>query len=159
MKLSLSRHRRCAGKKVPWLDRRTARWLRETAAAMEPAGAEVDLIVVDDAFIRELNRDQRGVDRPTDVLSFSYLDDLDSGAPPRGRRTAGEVYVSSETVEGRAKADGVAPERFFLRVGVHGLLHIAGYDHETRAGTREMESEERRLLLQHLTSSEVEELF
>jgi rRNA maturation RNase YbeY len=52
-----------------------------------------------------------------------------------------------------------APEHLFLRVGVHGLLHIVGYDHETRAETREMESEERRLLLQHLTSSEVEELF
>lgn len=159
MKLSLSRHKRCSGKKTPWLDRRTTRRLRETAGLMDPAGADVEVIVVDDAFIRELNREYRGVDRPTDVLSFSYLDDLGAGGPPRGRRTVGEVYVSCETVETRARAEGVAPERLFLRVGVHGLLHVVGHDHETRSETGEMESEERRLLLQHLTSSEVEELF
>jgi len=126
---------------------------------MDPAGADVEVIVVDDAFIRELNREYRGVDRPTDVLSFSYVDDVDAGGLPRGRRTAGEVYVSCETVETRARAEGIAPEQLFLRVGVHGLLHVVGYDHKTRSETGEMESEERRLLLQHLTSSEVEELF
>jgi len=66
---------------------------------------------------------------------------------------------SRETVETRARAEGIAPEQLFLRVGVHGLLHVVGYDHKTRSETGEMESEERRLLLQHLTSSEVEELF
>jgi len=126
---------------------------------MDPAGADVEVIVVDDAFMRELNREYRGVDRPTDVLSFSYVDEFDAGGLPRGRRTAGEVYVSCETVETRARAEGIAPEHLFLRVGVHGLLHIVGYDHKTRSETGEMESEERRLLLQHLTSSEVEELF
>ncbi len=126
---------------------------------MDPVSADVEIVVVDDAFIRDLNRDHRGVDRPTDVLSFSYLEDLDAGPPARRRGTAGEVYVSWETVEARAREEGIPPEHLFLRVGVHGLLHIIGYDHETRPQTGEMESEERRLLLQHLTSSEVEELF
>jgi probable rRNA maturation factor len=159
VRLSLSRHKRCAGRKVPWLGRRTAGRLREAAAAMDPAEADVELIVVDDAFIRELNRDHRGVDRPTDVLSFSYLDDLGAQSPPRGRGSAGEVYVSWETVEARAAEEEIPPEHLFLRVGVHGLLHIIGYDHDTRSQTSEMESQERRLLMQHLTSSEVEELF
>jgi probable rRNA maturation factor len=159
VKLSLSRHRRCSGKRIPWLDRRTTGRLRETTESLGPADAEVELIVVDDVFIRELNRDYRGIDRPTDVISFSYVGDLDVDAPPPARPIAGEVYVSFETLETRARAQGIAPEHLFLRVGVHGLLHVVGYDHETRRETGRMESEERRLLLQHLTSSEVEELF
>lgn len=158
MRLSLSRHERSA-KQAPWLDRRTARRLKDAALAMDPADADVDVVVVDDAFMRELNRDHRGVDRPTDVLSFSYLDDVGHGAAPRGWGTAGEVYVSWETVEARAREEGIRPEHLFLRVGVHGLLHVIGYDHETRPQAGEMESEEKRFLMQHLTASEVEELF
>ena len=159
MRLSLSRHKRSAGRKIPWLGRRAAARLREAAAAMDPADADVEVIVVDDAFIRVLNRDHRGMDTPTDVLSFSYLDDIEPGSTPRRSGSAGEVYVSWETVEGRAAAEGIPPEHLFLRAGVHGLLHVIGYDHHTRAQTREMESEERGLLLRHLTASEVEELF
>ncbi len=158
MRLSLTRHSRCDRKKVPWLDRRTKERLVGAAASLLP-DAGVDLIVADDAFLRELNRKYRGIDRPTDVLSFSYLGDA---ASPRNEGTpaqAGEIYVSYETVEAAARRDGVRPEHLFLRVGVHGLLHVLGYDHEIRADALAMESEERRLLLVHLKPSEVEELF
>ena len=164
MRLSFTRHKRCAGKRIPWLDRRTVDRLERAARSVGPSGGGVDLVVVDDAYIRELNRSYRGIDRPTDVLSFSYPGD---GAPPDGPTAdadgptggGGEVYVSHETVERNARADGLPPEHLFLRVGVHGFLHVLGYDHETSGDARRMETEEKRILLEHLTPTEVEELF
>jgi probable rRNA maturation factor len=157
VRLSLTRHRRCARRKIPWLDRRTTGRLRSAVESLDPPNAEVELIVVDDRFIAELNREYRGADRPTDVLSFSYPSDTQG--PPGVAGAVGEVYVSHETVEGEARTRGVPPEHLFLRVGVHGVLHVIGYDHETPPDAGEMESEEKRLLLAHLTPSEVEELF
>jgi probable rRNA maturation factor len=158
VRLSLSRHSRCGRKKVPWLDRGTEERLARAAASLLP-NAGVDLIVADDAFLRELNRKYRGIDRPTDVLSFSYLGDAAS-APVEGEPAqAGEIYVSYETVETAARRDSLRPEHLFLRVGIHGLLHVLGYNHENRTEALAMESEEKRLLLEHLKPTEVEELF
>ena len=117
----------------------------------------VDVVIVDDAFIRELNRKYRGVDRPTDVISFSYAGD--EHLPGPADDIAGEVYVSCETLGADARSRGIAPEHLFLRLGVHGLLHVLGHDHKTRSGTSQMESEEKRLLLDYLDPSEVEQLF
>jgi probable rRNA maturation factor len=115
------------------------------------------MVLADDAFVREINRVYRGVDRPTDVISFSYLGDADRRTPRDD--VAGEVYISCETVEARARRQGVPPEHLFLRVGVHGMLHVVGHVHGTSSDAEKMEAEERRLLLQHLTPPEVEELF
>jgi probable rRNA maturation factor len=166
VRLSFTRHKRCSGKKVPWLDRLTVDRLSRAARSVAPEREAVDLVVVDDGCIRELNRSYRGVDRPTDVLSFRYEGDAPGPENRAGKAelagegaTAGEVFVSHETVERNAVADGVPPEHLFLRVGVHGLLHVAGYDHETIRDARRMEAEERRILLEHLNATEVEELF
>jgi probable rRNA maturation factor len=154
MKLSVTRHERCAGKKIPWLGRSTIGRLERAARSAGRGGGGVDLVVVDDAFIRELNRRYRGIDRPTDVLSFSYDGDGEERAA-----IAGEVYVSHETVARDAHASAVPPENLFLRVGVHGVLHVIGFDHEKSADARRMEAEEKRILLEQLTETEVEELF
>ena len=160
MKLSLNRHDRCAGAKIDWVDRRTIDRLGLTAAALEPAEAAVEVTVVDDAFIRELNREYRGVDSPTDVISFSYLDELDGGQiPGELERTVGEVYISFETIQTQAREQGIAPEHLFLRIGVHGFLHVLGHAHDTGADFERMEAEEKRLLLDYLNPAEVEELF
>jgi probable rRNA maturation factor len=154
MKLSVTRHERCAGKKIPWLGRPAIGRLERAARSAARGGGGVDLIVVDDVFIRELNKRYRGIDRPTDVLSFSYAGD--------GRErsaVAGEVYVSHETVARDARRSAVPPENLFLRVGVHGVLHVIGFDHEKSADARRMEAEEKRILLGQLTETEVEELF
>jgi probable rRNA maturation factor len=181
MKLSVTRHERGASKKVAWLGRRVIEKL-ERAARAAGSGGGVELIVVDDAFIRDLNRRYRGIDRATDVLSFSYADEeedraaaaggrpaIAGGRPasagkrrgPAGSRSvvAGEIYVSHETVARDARAASVPAANLFLRVGVHGVLHILGHDHEKTADARRMEAEERRILLEQLTETEVEELF
>jgi probable rRNA maturation factor len=154
MKLSVTRHERCAGKKIPWLGRRAIARLERAARSADRGGGGVDLVVVDDAYIKDLNQRYRGIDRPTDVLSFSYTGDGGERAV-----VAGEVYVSHETVARDARASAVPPENLFLRVGVHGVLHVIGFDHEKTADARRMEAEEKRILLEQLTETEVEELF
>lgn len=138
--------------------------LEAMCGALEPARAAVDLIIVDDAHIRRINREYRSDDRPTDVISFSYLEGgagsqrKDASFEP-GDDLAGEIYVSYETLEKEATAQGIELKNLFLRIGVHGLLHIVGYDHGTDSETRKMEDMERKVLGEHLRPSEIEALF
>ena len=141
---------------VPAPDGEAVRSLVEIASALEPLDADVGMVLVDDERIREINREFRGKDRPTDVISFSYLGDEDPSPEPG---LAGEIYVSFETLEKDAKELGVGPAHRFLRVGVHGLLHVLGYDHVEEADAGRMESRERALLQGHLTPAELDLLF
>lgn len=154
MKLSLSLSE---GDRPAWLDDDVEGKLRKIAESLGESGASVELILVDDGYIRSINRDFRGLDHPTDVISFSYLDDADSNLWEED--LAGEIYVSRETIERDASALGVEARNHFLRTGVHGLLHILGYDHESNPDAARMESEERRLLGHAMTSPEIDELF
>jgi len=140
---------------VPAPDSQAVRSLVEIAAGLEPLDAAVGLVVVDDERIREINREYRGKDRSTDVISFSYLGDEDPSPEPG---LAGEIYVSYETLEKEAKQLGVDPGRMFLRIGVHGLLHVLGYDHVNDEDARRMESRERDVLQHHLAPAELDAL-
>ena len=126
-----------------------ARWLARVAPAR--VRGVVSLALVSDATIRALNRDYRGVDRPTDVLSFPMTA---PGRPREGRRrAAGQPATVSDFLGDVVIARGVArrqaaraghSELTELRVlALHGLLHLLGYDHEHDAGG--MLAAERRL--------------
>jgi len=123
------------------------RALRATAkrllAVAGEAGSSLSLTLVGDDAMRDLNREHRGKDRPTDVLSFPLLDvDHVSGEE---ERMIGDVVISVDTA-GRQAADYDAPlQRELERLLIHGILHVLGHDH-MEAGEREkMEAEERRL--------------
>jgi probable rRNA maturation factor len=131
--------------------------LRSIAAGVGWDGDTVEFTIVDDEYITEINRQYRGLDKPTDVISFSYTDDAAPASPSDD--VVGEVYVSYETLLNDAHEKGVTPEHLFLRIGVHGLLHVLGYDHGSNEAACRMEAEEKRLLLDHLNLAEVEELF
>ncbi|MBI2425167.1 MAG: rRNA maturation RNase YbeY [Candidatus Hydrogenedentes bacterium] len=90
-------------------------------------GLEVSLLFCDDAFIRELNRQYRDVDKPTDVLSFGQ--DGQSGAVTR---SLGDIVISLETVERRNGSDRAAMRDEVQLLFCHGMLHLAGHDHRTR---------------------------
>jgi probable rRNA maturation factor len=92
-------------------------------------------VLCDDHAIHALNRRFRGVDRPTDVLSFSQREGL---AP--SSRLLGDVVISVETAARRRKRT-LEDELFFL--AVHGLCHLLGHDHATRAEARHMFALER----------------
>lgn len=108
-------------------------------AAVGEGEAGLSLTVTDDAAIREINRRYRGVDRPTNVLSFP-LEDL--GGP----RVLGDIVISAETIIREAGPLGYTPPEMFWFYLIHGLLHLLGYDHELGEGeARRQEAETERL--------------
>jgi probable rRNA maturation factor len=89
--------------------------------------AEVSVTVVDDESIHVMNRESRGVDRPTDVLSFPVFDE-DFGV---GLSVLGDIVISYETAVRQANEYGHSVEREIAFLTVHSMLHLLGYDHET----------------------------
>ena len=92
---------------------------------------EVDITIVDDEEIHQLNRDYRGVDRPTDVLSFA-LDEDDEDEPEllEGQlHLLGDIIISAETATRQAEEFGHSYERELAFLTVHSMLHLLGYDH------------------------------
>jgi len=105
-------------------------------AAERLSGAlEVSVLVSDDATLHQLNRDYRGVDAPTDVLSFADDEDAEAEAAafvraPGAPRYLGDLAISYERVVAQAAEYGHSRERELAFLTVHGMLHLLGYDHE-----------------------------
>lgn len=94
----------------------------------------VEIGLVGEKRMRTLNRRYRGVNRPTDVLSFPWQ----TTATARRQELLGQLYLCFSHVERQARRCGVPAREEFTRSLVHGLLHLAGYDHVTAAGARTM---------------------
>jgi probable rRNA maturation factor len=110
-------------------------------------GAEVSVVLSDDARVQALNRDYRGRDGPTNVLSFASLDDAHAPNPPGGDPLLlGDVVLARETLVAQARAQGKRPRDHLSHLCVHGLLHLLGYDHIADAEAATMEALERRVL-------------
>ena len=95
------------------------------------APCEVSVLLTGDDEIHELNREWRGVDAPTDVLSFAQDEEEQFPAFP-GEETLpplGDVVVSLETIARQAQGLGVRPEECLAHALVHGVLHLLGHDH------------------------------
>jgi probable rRNA maturation factor len=93
-------------------------------------GWEVSVVFCNDEFIHDLNSSYRGIDAPTDVLSFSQID-FEHPEPrhPADRVAAGDVVISLDTLYRQAAEYNVSVEEELKRLLIHGLLHLAGYDH------------------------------
>ena len=97
---------------------------------------ELSVLVTSDAELHRLNRDFRGVDAATDVLSFGDQSDQDGPVfvrPPDTPRYLGDLAISAERVAAQAAEYGHAPARELAFLTVHGTLHLLGYDHELSA--------------------------
>lgn len=86
-----------------------------------------NIILVDNAFIHELNKKYRGIDRETDVISFALEDYKDM--PSAGVRVLGDIYISLEKAHSQAIEYGHSFKREICFLSVHGFLHLLGYDH------------------------------
>ena len=129
MKLVVQRASRAAG--IPG-DAAFRKW----AAAVLPEGAEVTVRFVPDAEGRRLNREWRGKDYATNVLSFPY------SAKP----LAGDLVICAPVVAREAKEQGKPLAAHYAHLIVHGCLHLMGMDHERDADAARMERRERRVL-------------
>ncbi|MCC7197096.1 rRNA maturation RNase YbeY [Candidatus Peregrinibacteria bacterium] len=101
----------------------------QKALAKKMTGGVLQLMLVTDANIKKYNREYRGMNKPTDVISLSYFDE--PHFPDGGRENLiGEIVISVDTAKKQAKEHGktVLEEMQFLFV--HGVLHVFGYDHE-----------------------------
>ncbi len=108
--------------------------------------AELSLLVVDDPAMRVLNRDFRGIDRTTDVLSFSQVEDEDGPALPGVPEALGDVVISAPTARRNASRYKRTLEQELRRLLVHGVLHLLGHDHKRPTEARVMRAEERRVM-------------
>ena len=122
-----------AGRPAPGSERLRAALERFGDRALERLRwpVEVSVLLCDGAAMRGLNRRYRGVDAPTDVLSFGQLE----GAAPPGaggaaaQAAAGDVVIAVDVAARQAAARGEAPERELRRLLLHGVLHLRGMDH------------------------------
>jgi len=127
-------------------------WITMLEQLLELAGAseqvedgEVALTFVDDEQIHELNRTYRGIDRPTDVLSFAMLEegegeidisfDEDEEEPTL---MLGDIIISVDRAIAQSEEYGHSLEREIGLLFVHGFLHLLGYDHDEEEAEREM---------------------
>jgi probable rRNA maturation factor len=110
---------------------------RFTARACRAVGlrGEVNVLIAPSAELRRLNRDFRGKDKPTDVLSFPAVE--------QNKDVAGDIAISATIARANARRLGHTVAKELCVLILHGLLHLAGYDHETDSG--EMRRKEARL--------------
>ena len=114
---------------------------RAITAALEAEGVktpcEVDVLITDDEGIHQINLEQRGIDRPTDVLSFPMFNyrpgqppaDGADADPATGLTPLGDMVISLERARAQAEEYGHPVERELSYLAVHSVLHLLGYDH------------------------------
>jgi probable rRNA maturation factor len=122
-----------------------------TAAEIVDAGfgeAELAVMLTDDAGIRTLNLNWRGVDKPTNVLSFPALPPAGAGGPDDAPRMLGDIAIAYETTRTEADDEQKPFDHHLSHLAVHGFLHLIGYDHEKDDDAEAMETLEAEILAQ-----------
>jgi probable rRNA maturation factor len=114
---------------------------RAAAATRSTRGAELAIVLTDDSAIRVLNRDWRGIDKATNVLSFP-------AKPGAAAPHLGDIVLAFETIEREARGEHKPFAHHVAHLAVHGFLHLLGYDHERDDDALTMEQAERDILRQ-----------
>ena len=131
-----------------WRKRPTAKTIVKKAVlaaarAVSTRPIELAIVLSDDSAIRALNRDWRGKNAPTNVLSFP------AAAPGKARSASpyvGDIVIAYQTTAREAVAEGKPFNHHLTHLAIHGFLHLLGYDHENDRDAEKMESLERRIL-------------
>jgi len=121
----------------------------ETAASIVEADtgdAELAVMLTDDAGIRTLNKNWRGQDKPTNVLSFPALQPTGARSAGDAPRMLGDIAIAYETARREADDEQRPFDHHLSHLAVHGFLHLIGYDHQTDAEADAMENLEREIL-------------
>src|SRR5580700_2867170 len=126
---------------------------RAIATAAEIADADVGeaelaVMLTDDAGIRTLNNNWRGIDKPTNVLSFPALQPTGPAGPDDAPRMLGDIAIAYQTTRREADDEQKPFDHHLSHLAVHGFLHLIGYDHETDDDAEAMEALETEILAQ-----------
>ncbi|MGJ5065614.1 rRNA maturation RNase YbeY [Bradyrhizobium oligotrophicum] len=108
--------------------------------------AEIAVMLTDDDGIRTLNSNWRGIDKPTNVLSFPALQPTGPRGDDDAPRMLGDIAIAYETLRREADEEQKPFDQHLSHLAVHGFLHLIGYDHETDDEAEEMEALEREIL-------------
>lgn len=124
-----------------------------------PYEVQVSLVITDNAGIRELNRECRGIDRETDVLSFPNLEFEREGEfqvddknkadyfdPQSGELILGDIMISADKVKQQAEEYGHSQRREFAFLVAHSMFHLCGYDHMEEQEAALMEKKQKEVL-------------
>jgi probable rRNA maturation factor len=116
----------------------------EAAGTQSTSGSELAIVLTNDSAIRQLNRLWRGVDAPTNVLSFPAAAKQAEDEPAH----LGDIVLAYETVAREARAESKPFAHHVAHLAVHGYLHLMGFDHEHDDDAETMEQAERKILRQ-----------
>lgn len=123
-----------------------------------PYEAEVNILLVSKDEIHKINREQRQIDRPTDVLSFPMINypapgdfsqleqDEDNFHPDTGEALLGDIILCAEKIKEQAEEYGHSQRREFSFLILHSMLHLFGYDHMTEQDAAVMETKQKKIL-------------
>lgn len=140
---------------------KTAGLVAEKALELEecPYEAVVNILLTDEEGIRQFNRDFRGIDSPTDVLSFPNIaygspadfqhveeEAADCFEPDTGELVLGDIIINVQRVREQAKAYGHSEKREFAFLTAHSMLHLFGYDHMVKEEAMMMEEKQEKVL-------------
>lgn len=137
----------------------TRSWLKNVVKAVLDAEkidetVDVDVFITDDRQIHKMNLQYRGIDKPTDVLSFALTEKgadaagIDFPEGPDEVRNLGEIIISYPRVIEQAGENGVTIDDELTLLITHGSLHLLGYDHENAADSRKMRNREKTIISQ-----------
>ncbi len=117
----------------PAADRIVREAICTASALLSTSPGEVSIVLSDDSAIQALNRDWRGIDKPTNVLSFP------APKPGAGEKMLGDIVIAYETLVRECDDEDSLFLHHLAHLTVHGFLHLLGYDHESDAQAEEME--------------------
>jgi probable rRNA maturation factor len=118
------------------------RAVAEAAGAQSTSGSELAIVLTNDSAVRQLNRLWRGVDAPTNVLSFPAATRQAEDEPAH----LGDIVLAYETIAREARAESKPFAHHVAHLAVHGYLHLMGFDHEDDDDAETMEQAERKIL-------------
>jgi len=107
---------------------------------------EISVLFTDDKFIRSLNNKYRGIDKPTDVLSFSLQEGAVKSPEIEKDKLLGDIIISVETAQRQADTLNHSMEKELTVLLIHGLLHLTGYDHQEDKDYKIMREKESEIL-------------
>jgi probable rRNA maturation factor len=118
-----------------------------TATALSTSAGEVSILLTDDSAVRVLNREWRGLDKPTNVLSFPAPKIPAMAGVAAGLPTLGDIVIAYETLQRECQDEDREFLHHLTHLTVHGFLHLIGYDHQTDTQADEMEAIESKIMI------------